>query len=205
MVQTPLKKLTFKEFLACRPDDGIYELVDGEIVRKEATRAHKNVARYLMLAFNDEARRLKLDYFADKDITVRTVTANGQEQGRTPDVGVVVASEWNSNPLAYAALFTPIPLAVEVISTNWEDDYVDKLDEYQRLGIPEYWIVDYLAIASRAYLGNPKVPTVFVYQLIDGQYRSQAFTGSDRILSPTFPNLEVTVEQLVVASYIQGL
>ncbi len=96
-----------------------------------------------------------------RDITVRTITANGQEQGRTPDVGVVVASEWNSNPLAYAALVTSIPLAVEVISANWEDDYVDKLDEYQRLGIPEYWLVNYLAIAFRAYLGNPKVPTVF--------------------------------------------
>jgi Uma2 family endonuclease len=59
----------------------------------------------------------------------------------------------------------PIQLAVEVVSTNWEDDYIDKLDEYQRLGIAEYWIVDYLAIGSRNYLGNPKVPTVFVYQL----------------------------------------
>ena len=202
MLQTSLQKLTFEEFLACRPDDGIYELVNGEIVRIEATRAHKNVARFLMLAFNDEARRLKLDYFADKDITVRTITANGQEQGRTPDVGVVVASEWNSNPLAYAALVTSIPLAVEVISTNWEDDYVDKLDEYQRLGIPEYWIVDYLAIASRAYLGNPKVPTVFVHRLIDGQYRPQAFTGRSRILCSTLPDLEVTVEQLVAASQI---
>lgn len=202
MLQTSLQKLTFEEFLACRPDDGIYELVNGEIVRIEVTRAHKNVARFLMLAFNDEARRLKLDYFADKDITVRTITANGQEQGRNPDVGVVVASEWNSNPLAYAALVTSIPLAVEVISTNWEDDYVDKLDEYQRLGIPEYWIVDYLAIASRAYLGNPKVPTVFVHRLIDGQYRTQTFTGRARILCPTFPDLEVTVEQLVAASQI---
>ena len=202
MLQTSFQKLTFEEFLACRPDDGIYELVNGEIVCIEATRAHKNVARFLMLAFNDEARRLKLDYFADKDITVRTITANGQEQGRTPDVGVVVASEWNSNPLAYAALVTSIPLAVEVISTNWEDDYVDKLDEYQRLGIPEYWIVDYLAIASRAYLGNPKFPTVFVHRLIDGQYRTQTFTGRARILCSTLPDLEVTVEQLVAASQI---
>lgn len=57
-------------------------------------------------------------------------------------------SLWNSNVLAYAALSEPIQLAVEVVSSNWEDDYVDKLDEYQRLGIPEYWVVDYLAIAS---------------------------------------------------------
>ena len=43
----------------------------------------------------------------------------------------------------------PIQLAVEVTSTNWEDDYLDKLEEYQRLGIAEYWIVDYLAIAEQ--------------------------------------------------------
>jgi Uma2 family endonuclease len=94
---------------------------------------------------------------------------------------------------------------VEVASTNWEDDYVDKLDEYQRLGIPEYWIVDYLAIASRADLGNPKVPTVSVYQLIEAQYQVQKFRGSDRILSNTFPELELTVEQVVESSQLRKL
>ena len=76
------------------------------------------------------------------------------------------------------------------MSTNWEDDYVDKLSEYQHLGIREYWSVDYLAIASRAYLGNPKVPTVFVHQLVDGKYQAQAFIGTRRGRhvddSPTF-------------------
>lgn len=33
MVQTPVKKLTFKEFLEQYPDgSGIYELVNGEII-----------------------------------------------------------------------------------------------------------------------------------------------------------------------------
>ena len=206
MTTTTSKKLTFEEFLEQYPDGyGIYELVNGEIVQVEPTRAHKNVARFLVFALNDEIRRLKLDYISDKDIVVRTVTASGQEQGRNPDVGVVSASVWNSNVLAYGALTEPIQLAVEVASTNWEDDYVDKLDEYQRLGIPEYWIVDYLAIASRAYLGNPKVPTVSVYQLVEGQYQVQKFRGSDRILSNTFPELELTVEQVVDSSQLRKL
>lgn len=206
MTTTTSKQLTFEEFLQQYPDGyGIYELVNGEIVQVEPTRAHKNVARFLVFAFNDEIRRLKLGYIPDKDIVVRTVTASGQEQGRNPDVGVVSASLWNSNVLAYGALTEPIQLAVEVASTNWEDDYVDKLDEYQRLGIPEYWIVDYLAIASRAYLGNPKVPTVSVYQLVEGQYQVQKFRGSDRILSNTFPELELTVEQVVDSSQLRKL
>lgn len=200
------KKLTFEEFLAQYPDGyGIFELVNGEIVQVEATRAHKNVARFLMFSFNDEIRRLELDYIVDKDIVFRTRTAQGREQGRNPDVGVVLASVWNENVLAYGALTEPIQLAVEVVSTNWEDDYVDKLDEYQRLGIAEYWIVDYLAIASRNYLGNPKVPSVFVYQLIDGQYQVQQYKESDRIISQTFPELAVTVEQVVTASLIHKL
>lgn len=205
MVQTKTK-LTFADFLEKYPDgSGIYELVNGEIVKVEATRAHKNVARFLVKSFDRESDRLGLDYIVDKDIVLRTVTASGQEQGRNPDVGVVKASVWNSNVRGYGALTEPIQLAVEVTSTNWEDDYVDKLDEYQRLGICEYWIVDYLAIASRAYLGNPKNPTVIVYYLENGSYLVQSFTGNERIISKTFPELEITVEQLVLSSQIQNI
>ena len=57
-----------------------------------------------------------------------------------------------------------------------------------------------LAIASRAYLGNPKVPSVFVYQLGDGLYQVKRYTGDDRIISPTFPELEITVATVVAAS-----
>jgi len=205
MVQTKTK-LTFADFLEKYPDgSGIYELVNGEIVKVEATRAHKNVARYLVKSFDRESDRLGLDYIVDKDIVFRTVTASGQEQGRNPDVGVVKASVWNSNVRSYGALTEPIQLAVEVTSTNWEDDYVDKLDEYQRLSICEYWIVDYLAIASRAYLGNPKIPTVFVYSLENGSYLVESFRGSERIISKTFPELEITVEQIVISSQMQNL
>ncbi|HAG83121.1 MAG TPA: hypothetical protein DCL61_18645, partial [Cyanobacteria bacterium UBA12227] len=84
--------------------------------------------------------------------------------------------------------------------TNWEDDYIDKLDEYQRLGISEYWIVDYLALGSRNYLGNPKVPTVLVYLLDDeGIYQLTAYRGGDRIISRTFPELMLTVDQVLAA------
>ncbi|PSB41813.1 hypothetical protein C7B67_26155 [filamentous cyanobacterium Phorm 6] len=205
MLQTKTK-LTFADFLQQYTDgSGIYELVNGEIVKVESTRADKNVARFLICGFNDEISRLELDYIVDKDIVIRTVKASGQEQGRNPDVGVVKASVWNSNVRGYGALTEPIQLAVEVASTNWEDDYVDKLDEYQRLGICEYWIVDYLAIASRADLGNPKVPTVFVYSLKNDRYVVQSFRDNQRIISPTFSELEITVEQIVLSSQIQTL
>lgn len=205
MTTTTLTKLDFGQFLQQRPDDGVYELVNGEIVKVEAIRARKNVARYLMFGFNDEIRRLQLDYIVDKDIVIRTVTNKGDQRGRNPDVSVVSASLWNSNVTTYGALIDAIQLAVEVTSTNWEDDYIDKLEEYENLGIKEYWIVDYLAIASRSYLGNPKLPTIFVYELIDGKYQVKAFTGTEKIISPTFSELNITVEDLIKASQIHNL
>ena len=55
-------------------------------------------------------------------------------------------------------------------------------------------------IGSRNYLGNPKVPSVFVYQLdVNGMYHSTGYKGYDRIVSPTFPELELTVEQILSA------
>jgi Uma2 family endonuclease len=51
-----------------------------------------------------------------------------------PDVSVIDKDQWNANPSAYAAFTQQIQLVVEVVSTHWEDDYEDKLDEYQRLG-----------------------------------------------------------------------
>ncbi|MFM5994860.1 MAG: Uma2 family endonuclease [Dolichospermum sp.] len=205
MTITTLTKLDFVQFLQQRPDDGIYELVNGEIVKVEAIRARKNVARYLVKSFDRESERLELDYIVDKDIVVRTVTNKGEQRGRNPDVSVVIASMWNANVTAYGALTEPIELAVEVVSTNWEDDYIDKLEEYENLGIKEYWIVDYLAIASRSYLGNPKLPTVFVYQLVDGKYQQKAFTGTDKIISPTFPELNITVDEVIKSSQIYSV
>jgi len=203
MTATTAKKLSFAQFLEQYPDgEGIFELVDGKMVQLKAMRADKNVARFLVFAFDDEIKRNNLGYIADKGILIKTSTRDGKERGRNPDVSVVSEAEWNSNVSAYAALTKPIQLAVEVVSTNWEDDYIDKLAEYQRLGISEYWIVDYLAIASRSYLGYPKVPTVWVYQLIDGEYQVQTFTANTPIISPTFGQLELTTEQIINASQI---
>ena len=58
--------------------------------------------------------------------------------------------------------------------------------------------MDYLALGSRNYLGNPKQPSVLVYRLNDRQqYEMQRFQGDDRILSPTFPALNLTMNEIL--------
>ncbi|MEG4572744.1 Uma2 family endonuclease [Microcoleus sp. N3A4] len=198
MLATVTQKLTFDQFLVECPEDGLYELVNGEIVEMNATRNHDDVADFTSDSFKDEIKRLSLNYVVKNTAVIRTASKAGIEQGRRPDVSVIDRDLWRSNRSAYAALLEPIQLAVEVTSTNWEDDYIDKLDEYRRLGVPEYWIVDYLAIGSREFLGNPKLPTVFVHLLdAEGNYQRIAFKGSERIVSRTFPELMLTAEQVM--------
>jgi Uma2 family endonuclease len=85
------------------------------------------------------------------------------------------------------------------VSTNWRDDYFKKFADYEALGIPAYWIVDY-ALGGRRFIGNPKQPTLSVCKLIDGEYEVKVFRGGDRILTPTFPDLQLTADQIFTAN-----
>ena len=71
-----------------------------------------------------------------------------------------------------------------------------------KLTFEEYWIVDYLAIASRSYLGNPKVPMVFIYQLEEGKYQCKSYKNNEKIISSIFPELNLTVEEIIKVSGI---
>ena len=196
-----ITSLSFLEFLETAPEDGNrYELVNGERVQLMATRAHDDVADFFYDAFRGGVKRGQLDYKISRFASVKTRRDDGLVQGRTPDVSVIDKAIWTADLRAYAAVEEPIQLAVEVSSTNWRDDYLYKLAEYEALGILEYWIVDYLAVGATRYIGSPKTPTVSVYILADGEYQIQQFRGSDRVLSTTFPELTLTAEAIFQAS-----
>jgi Uma2 family endonuclease len=193
-------ELTFDRFLKECPSDSWYELVNGKMVPMNATRNHDDIADFIADSFKTVIKQYHLDYVANNTTLIRTVTLDGTEQGRRPDVSVIDKDLWRADRATYAALRGPIPLAVEVVSTNWDDDYLDKVDEYQRLGISEYWIVDYLALGGREFLGKPKIPTVSVYLLnAVGQYQRTQYRGTDPIISRTFPQLTLTAEQILNA------
>lgn len=193
-------QLTFDDFLVQCPDEGRFELVNGEIVEMVNTRQHKDIASFIMKKIDQEIDRLNLNFIVTTQAVIKTTNKKGIEQGRIPDVSVIDRTLWRSAPADYAALTEPIQLAVEVISTNWENDYVDKLDEYEQLGIKEYWIIDYLAIASRALLGDPKFPTISVYGLNEqGKYNRSQFRGDEIIVSPTFSELQMTANSIFQA------
>ncbi len=93
-----------------------------------------------------------------------------------------------------------VPLAIEVVSTNWRDDYAHKFIEYSAMGIAEYWIVDYRALGAVRYIGKPKQPTITICQLIDGEYQMERFIAGQGLLSKIFPELQLTTDIIFAAA-----
>ena len=100
------------------------------------------------------------------------------------------------------SLGASIPLLIEVVSTNWRDDYYLKYADYEEMGIPEYWIIDYAGLGGRNFIGNPKQPTISICNLVDGEYQIVKFRENDRIVSPTFPDLNLTANQIFQAGVV---
>ncbi|NJK65793.1 MAG: Uma2 family endonuclease [Microcoleus sp. CSU_2_2] len=204
MIQAVPKLLTFDEFLNW--DDGTdrtFELIDGVPMPISAPNAnHEDVADNLCYLLYEHCLSLNLPYVPKRLKQVRLNAEPGEkEKSRKADIVVFAKSEWQrmkASPSPAAAYTTP-PMIIEIVSTNWRDDYGIKLVEYEALGVPEYWVVDYAALGAIRYIGNPKQPTLSVYQLVDGEYQVRQFRGSDRIESPTFPALNLTAEQVFQA------
>ncbi|NET60952.1 MAG: Uma2 family endonuclease [Symploca sp. SIO2E6] len=193
MTYTPVK-LTFEQYIEY--DDGTdnrYELYDGELVLMPPE-SKRNV--WIALWLRDELVQL-----VNRRLVLPTSCCElqviGNPQNRYPDL-VVLREEHLTQPekrLTITLSMAPPQLVVEVVSPyrnqndeNYQRDYVDKRLQYQQRGIPEYWIID------------PQAGLVMVLVLLNGSYQATKYTGSQRIISRTFPKLELTATQILQAT-----
>jgi Uma2 family endonuclease len=163
----------------------------------QPTGDHENVVGFLTLEISVDIKQLGLPYFIPKTALIKPPD---NESGYSPDIMVVNRSNLIHEPLwkkqSTVTQGASIPLVIEVVSTNWRDDYFTKLGQYEAVGIPEYWIVDYAALGGRRFLGSPKQPTISIYSLVEGEYQIIQFRGDDQIVSPTFPQFSLTPNQI---------
>jgi Uma2 family endonuclease len=126
-----------------------------------------------------------------------------------PDVMVVdrteVAKELLWQEQSIITMGSSIKFVAEVVSGNWQNDYARKVEDYAALGIPEYWIADYLGLGGIRHIGKPKQPTLSICTLIDGEYEINLFRGNDAIVSPTFPNLNLIAEQVLTLGMYKNI
>ncbi|MEH2055207.1 MAG: Uma2 family endonuclease [Nostoc sp.] len=207
MTQVLGKVVTFDEFVAKYPDNTgqRYELYDGVVVEMpQPTGDHEEIVVFLSTKITLEYSRLGLRYGIPKTVLVKPLE---NESAYSPDLlllnltNLVNESFWKKQSTVTQA--ASIPLIIEVVSTNWRNDYLKKYADYEEMGIPEYWIVDYGALGGREFIGKPKQPTILVCCLEEGEYRVSKFRRNDRIQSPTFPELDLTAEQIFSAGTVR--
>jgi Uma2 family endonuclease len=191
--------VSFDEFMDWYPEnsENRYELRRGVVIEMPKPRGkHSRLAGDLAFDLGTGIRQANQPYFIPKECVIKIANDTGYE----PDIVVLDETEIADEPRwereSIITLSRSTKLVVEVVSTNWRDDYLVKLADYEAFGIQEYWIADYLGIGGRRYIGSPKQPTFTVCTLVDGEYEMQQFCGGDRIIFPAFPKLPLTVNQI---------
>ncbi|PLZ95022.1 hypothetical protein CEN50_23715 [Fischerella thermalis CCMEE 5268] len=195
------KLLSFDEFLARYGDNNRYELIDGEVFDLEPTGLHEEVAAFITAKICVQIDGIGLPWFVLQRGLLRP--SNIDMTAFRPDVAVVDRDELTKELLwsdqSILTLGSSIKFVAEVVSSNWQNDYARKVEDYAVLGIPEYWIADYAGLGGTRHIGKPKQPTLSICTLVDEEYEIQQFRGNQTIISPTFPDLKLTAEQVLRA------
>jgi Uma2 family endonuclease len=189
MVQSKQRFSTFEDYLSYNDGtDRLYELFNGELIEvpPESGR-NTTIAGFLFLYFSGliDFRRVRGHGL---ELEVR-----GEPRNRYPDLTVIreehVQQLDRRNTIRLA--MAPPLLVVEVVSPGdiqRDRDYIAKRQQYEDLSIPEYWIVD------------PETKAVTILDLRSGEYvEVGVFTGEEPVVSPTFPELALTVDQVLAA------
>ncbi|HSM83197.1 MAG TPA: Uma2 family endonuclease [Nodosilinea sp.] len=171
------------------------ELIDGTLIdMPPPTWMHMLIAKFLVQVLDQAIVAIG----RDDDWTTLAVPGQrtGEMTSRLPDVAIVPFRTID-DVLASAVLTAPAPLVIEIVGR--QDDYLIKLAEYETLGIPEYWIVDYQGLGGTRYIGRPKQPTISIYTLIEGEYQVSLFRAGEGLKSAIFPDLALSADAVFSA------
>ena len=139
-------------------------------------------------------RRRSLRYSVRK----RNALMIDNTRGRRPDVAVIDRPATRREDRQPGIRSVP-RLIVEIASGNWSTDLVEKQEEYEALQVPEFWIVDYRGQIPAKYCQRGKGKKVIVLTLADGVYRKAEYLEGETVPCLTFPELGLTVEQILAA------
>lgn len=199
MTYTSTKTLTFAEFLDLYGDNPNLELIDGELREMEPTGLHEIVAGKVAARISAEILRNRYQWTIPRTCLIKP--QKSEATAMRPDVIVLDDTKLSDEPLwqrePVITLGSSIKLVVEVVSTNWQDDYARKVEEYALLGISEYWIVDYRGLGGIEFIGRPKQPTFTLCQLVGQDYQRKLYRLKDNISSAIMPELAFSLENVM--------
>ena len=140
-------RMTYEEFLAWAGEDTRAEWVEGEvIVFMPPKNLHQTMVGFLYVLLSAFIRLHKLGKLQVAPFEVK-IKPDGNS--REPDL--IFLTNEHLDRLTADRIAGPPDLIIEVVSDDsTHRDRVDKFDEYEAGGVPEYWVIDYRAARRRA-------------------------------------------------------
>ncbi|MGF1589898.1 MAG: Uma2 family endonuclease [Pleurocapsa sp.] len=184
-------RLTLEEYLnRDNEDEKHYELVAGslsEMLLESPLNAE--IAIRLLLIFAKFVATPRCLRCKDTEIVV----SGSRTTVRLPDLMILTEELadilYDSGRSTIMSDMPPPALVVEVVSpgkVNHDRDYRYKRSEYAARGIAEYWIID------------PLISRVTILVLNEGLYDERVFEDDNAIASSLFPQLQLTVNQVLI-------
>ncbi|MEL7358893.1 MAG: Uma2 family endonuclease [Cyanobacteria bacterium J06560_6] len=194
------KPVSFEQFINWYPENSEYryELRRGVVFQVPKPRGkHSELAGNLAKRLNYAIDAKALPYIIPRECIVKVDDNTGYE----PDVIVLKRDALSDEPLWQKASTVEkgasVKLVIEVVSSNWQDDYEVKLAAYESVAIAEYWIVDYAGLGGFRHIGRPKQPTLTVCKFIEGEYEVTRLRGEDLVESSALPGLEISAYEIL--------
>lgn len=148
----PDAKLTvsFDEYMERFAHD-FYEWVDGELIpMSPQSYVHHNLVVYLL-----DVLRAYFRFRAIGEVIIApfVMKLEATGSGREPDLQVILKT--NPGQRTDTAMIGPADICIEVVSPeSVTRDYGDKLQEYEKAGVKEYWLFDPARRAALFYRLN---------------------------------------------------
>jgi len=167
-------KLSYEEFLSWCDEDTWAEWVDGEVVLlTPASERHQALRGFLEALLTVYAEQQGLGRVLGAPFQMKT---GPDLPGREPDI--LFISGKNLGRLKKTYLDGPADLVIEITSPeSRERDYNEKLSEYERGGVKEYWLLNLEEQRAEFYLLGPEGR--YEQRPIDPEsiYRSEVIPG----------------------------
>ncbi len=131
-------KISYEDFLV--QYDGVRaEWVDGEVeLKMSVSDDHQRIGNFLIRLISEFIESTDAGRLFQSEFQMKLVR---ERRGREPDLFFVAKSRLDR--LQHNLFDGPGDLVIEIISPeSVERDTVDKFEEYQSGGVPEYWLID---------------------------------------------------------------
>jgi len=149
------------------------EWLDGTVIKMSPVHdKHDRITRYLAILFSAYLEQKSIAEIRQEPFVMRySFDDNGETKRRNREPDMQIILDANLDNLKPTFMDGAADIVIEVVSLESQQrDYAEKFYEYEKAGVPEYWIIDPIKQDCRFYRLNSK--NAYVLQETEETYQT---------------------------------